>query len=83
MKENRSEFDVMLNLSREELIKITDAKIADLILKNREGKIKVSPGYDGEYGIPLLDESKEGEAKNSEKIVTKARHMQKGLDEFL
>jgi len=53
--ENRPEFDVLLNVPEEELYKITTEKIAKTILLNREGKIRVKPGYDGEYGVPLLE----------------------------
>jgi PHP family Zn ribbon phosphoesterase len=34
-------------------------KLVELILLNREGKIKVKPGYDGEYGKVLMPESKQ------------------------
>ena len=41
-----------LNVSKEELIRELkdNLKLVQLILDNREGKIKVKPGYDGEYG---------------------------------
>jgi len=57
IEESGTEFNILLNLAKEELIdKNIDAKLAELILKNRAGKIKVKPGYDGEYGIPLIEE---------------------------
>jgi len=34
---------------------ITSKDITDAILRNREGKIKVKPGYDGVYGEPVFD----------------------------
>ncbi len=59
IKNFENEFNILLNVSHEELIKKgTDEKLAELIIKNREGKIKVQPGYDGEYGIAQLDEQK-------------------------
>ncbi|MFH1503561.1 MAG: endonuclease Q family protein [Candidatus Diapherotrites archaeon] len=47
-----NEFNVLLNVSKEDLIEELkdDLKLVQLILDNREGKIKVKPGYDGKYG---------------------------------
>jgi uncharacterized protein (TIGR00375 family) len=47
-----NEFNILLNVSKEELIKELkeNEKLVKLILENREGKIKVKPGYDGKYG---------------------------------
>lgn len=56
--DGRSEYDILLRLSEEELKKITDEKIAEYIIKNRAGKIAVSPGFDGEYGVPQIGEVK-------------------------
>jgi uncharacterized protein (TIGR00375 family) len=49
----RNELNILLEVPYEELVKI-DPKIADIILKNRNGEIEVKPGYDGVYGVPLL-----------------------------
>jgi len=50
-----SELNVLLKASKEMLLgKSFDAKLVELILSNREAKIKVAPGYDGEYGKALL-----------------------------
>ncbi len=48
-----NEFNILLDAPREELSKI-DARLADVIMQNRQGKIKVKPGYDGVYGVPLI-----------------------------
>jgi uncharacterized protein (TIGR00375 family) len=56
----KNEFNILLNVSEDELRKITAEKIVRDILKNREGKIKVKPGYDGEYGVPVLEVDKQG-----------------------
>ncbi len=53
-----NEFNVLMNATAEELKKVTDEKIVSVILRNREGKIKVEPGYDGEYGKAVLAEQK-------------------------
>ncbi len=51
-----NELSVLLTTPREALLHATHEKIADAILLNREGKIRVKPGYDGAYGVPVLDE---------------------------
>jgi uncharacterized protein (TIGR00375 family) len=52
-----NEFNILLNVSKEEFIgKKVKEKIIELILNNREEKIKVKPGYDGEYGVALAEE---------------------------
>ncbi len=59
IKEFGNEFNILLKVPKEKLIKIFDEKIVDLIIKNREGKIKVKPGFDGKYGVALLEEQQE------------------------
>ena len=51
-----TEFNILLNVDEEEFLKNNvDKKLIGLILKNREGRIKVKPGYDGVYGKPVLE----------------------------
>ncbi len=59
IKEFDNEFNILLKVPKEKLIRSLDEKFVGLILKNREGKIKVKPGFDGEYGVALLGEKQE------------------------
>ncbi len=62
IKDFENEFNVLLNVSREDFIKAdVNPKLIGLILKNRVGKIEVKPGYDGEYGVALMGEREEQE----------------------
>ncbi len=51
-----SELDILLNAEKEKLSKVADERLVSMIMLNREGKIKVKPGYDGVYGEALLQE---------------------------
>ncbi|MFH0977686.1 MAG: endonuclease Q family protein [Candidatus Woesearchaeota archaeon] len=78
-----SEFEVMLNMDNDELLKRTDGQMAELILQNREGKIFVKPGYDGMYGELVLDQTKPEPKVEQEWQQTKKRKVQTGLSQFL
>ena len=56
-----NEFNILLNVEKQELIKALpqDELLVQLILQNRIGNINVKPGFDGEYGIPMLKEKQE------------------------
>ncbi|MDD5331348.1 MAG: endonuclease Q family protein [Candidatus Nanoarchaeia archaeon] len=45
-----NEYDILIHKKHEDILKISDRKLADLILMSREGKLKINPGYDGVYG---------------------------------
>jgi len=50
-----NEFEILLHVSREKLLQAgVSEKLAELILLNREGKIKVNPGFDGRYGVAVI-----------------------------
>lgn len=70
-----NEFNVLLETKKEELIKVVDEKVAEAIIKNREGKIIIQPGFDGEYGKPLFSEKDKVETE-------KPKYAQKGLNDF-
>jgi len=69
----------LLNTTKEDLIKVTDEKIADAILVVREGKVKIKPGYDGVYGQPIFNGIGK---KKSEKEKTETKQEQQGLNKF-
>ena len=53
-----NEFNILLRAEKAELMNAlpNDELLARLIMDNRMGNINVKPGYDGEYGIPMLKE---------------------------
>ena len=64
IKKFGNEFNILLNVSEQELSQVTDnSLLVDLIMKNREGKIKVKPGYDGVYGEAVLELGAEKQSK--------------------
>lgn len=73
------EFNILLNAEREDLLKATSEKIADAIIKTRNGEVKYIPGYDGVYGIPVFSDEKYEKLKK--KQVAKARE-QRSLKDF-
>ena len=67
-----NELAVLLQAPQQELVNVAGEALAKVIVLNREGKLKVSPGYDGVYGKLLL-EQEHREGKHSR---------QKSLEEF-
>jgi PHP family Zn ribbon phosphoesterase len=51
-----NEYAVLMDASHDEMSKIVDPTLADAIVRVREGKVKIIPGYDGVYGQLLLFE---------------------------
>jgi uncharacterized protein (TIGR00375 family) len=47
-----TELNILLHVPEHEIAKETSPELAKAIMLNRENKIYVKPGYDGEYGIP-------------------------------
>jgi len=66
------EYTVLMDASEEEMNMIIDAKIAEAIVRVREEKAHVIPGYDGVYGrLVIFDEKQE----NSTVIMPKQKSM--------
>lgn len=49
-----SELRILLEIPVEQLKGVTHERIAQAILLNREGRLQVKPGFDGEYGVAQL-----------------------------
>jgi len=80
IEEFNNEFNVLLDVPREELERTTRKQLVDIIMKNREGKIKVLPGYDGVYGTPIFDEFEFKRLQEEQKNIK--LHSQKKLLDF-
>ncbi len=53
------EYTVLIDATREEMSRIVDPRIAEAIVRVREEKTRVIPGYDGVYGqLEILEEGK-------------------------
>jgi PHP family Zn ribbon phosphoesterase len=63
IREFGNELNILLNVPREELTKVTNKKIADAIIKVREGRVKYIPGYDGVYGNSMKKSLKNSKKK--------------------
>lgn len=50
------EYTVLIDAPSQTLKETVDQRIAEAIIKVREGKIRVIPGYDGVYGQPIIFE---------------------------
>jgi PHP family Zn ribbon phosphoesterase len=47
---------VLIDASKEALSEVVDEKIAEAIVRVREGRVSVVPGYDGVYGRLMIFE---------------------------
>jgi len=70
------EYSVLIDAPQKEMAQIVDTKIAEAIIRVREKKAKVIPGYDGVYGqLAIFDEEQENMAPQKPK--------QKSMSDFI
>ncbi len=73
-----SEYKVLLEAGQAEMAKTVDPRIAEAVMKVRDGKIRIQPGFDGLYGQPLFKGEPVREMKGEpEKSVS-----QKSISDF-
>ena len=72
-----TEFNILLNASESDMKKIVKEELANAIIKNREGKVQVKPGFDGLYGVPFF-----GNEIVDEKNTDIKKGPQKSLGDF-
>ncbi len=56
-----SEFEILVNVPEQDLRKNLSPKLAEGIIRVREGQVLKEPGYDGEYGVIKVFDGKEPE----------------------
>jgi PHP family Zn ribbon phosphoesterase len=59
-----NEFNVLVRASKDELLRGLPRRLAEGILRMRQGRVEMQPGFDGEYGKISVFGS--GEIKNKE-----------------
>ncbi len=58
MVAKHTEFEILLDLPKEEIAKISDPVVAESVIRVREGRVHVEGGYDGVFGkIHIYDET--------------------------
>ena len=62
-----TEYNVLLKASHEEIQSESTKTVADLVIRSREGKLSIKPGYDGEYG-EIQAETNPKEFKNQKSL---------------
>jgi len=69
INEAGSEFAMLLDLSDDEIKKVCQPKVAEGIIKVRQGKLDIIPGYDGEFGkINIFGEKQEIKPKGPRQV---------------
>jgi uncharacterized protein (TIGR00375 family) len=63
-----TEFEILLRASKEDLLKGLPARVAQGVLRVREGKVNIKAGFDGEYGIISIFDEEEKQKKGEQQL---------------
>jgi PHP family Zn ribbon phosphoesterase len=63
-----TEFEILLRASKEELLKGLSPRVAEGVLRVREGKVNIKAGFDGEYGIISIFDEEEKQKKGEQQL---------------
>jgi len=63
-----NEYTVLIDAPKEEMVKIIDPQVAEAVVRVREEKVKVTPGYDGVYGQLVIFGEKQEPQEKAEKV---------------
>ncbi|TRZ64208.1 MAG: DNA helicase UvrD [Spirochaetia bacterium] len=64
-----SELKILIDLSAEELKTVADEKVVKGIMAVREKKLKIEPGFDGEYGkVKIFSEEEKEDLKSQKRL---------------
>ena len=77
-----NEYNVLIDAGFEQLCEVASPRVAEAIVRVRDGRVKVVPGYDGVYGQIIFFEE-EGEKVEVEKKFVGQAVAQKSLTDFM
>lgn len=63
------EYTVLIDAPLAEISKVAEPRVAEAVIRVREGKVKIVPGYDGVYGQPtFFEDAKSDQPRMSEPV---------------
>jgi uncharacterized protein (TIGR00375 family) len=65
LKKFPNELHILLEATKNEVSSISGERIADAVLRVRQGRIKFRPGYDGLYGRPVIFEDETAKSEQA------------------
>ncbi|MDD3086992.1 MAG: endonuclease Q family protein [Candidatus Omnitrophica bacterium] len=63
-----TEFEVLMRLTKNDLLKGLSPKAVEGVLRVREGKVDIKAGFDGEYGTISIVDTNQAQDKNEEQL---------------